>query len=280
MAASSARSRLEARRWSRAASARPVLKVATSRARWNHDTVCVWDTCRGRGERRRSGGGPSRRMRRQPPARGTMVTALAGSSWQGSIPSPGGSCAGRGGSGGDEGGGDCGGEGGGDGGGGGGRDGCRAVAATVAATAVAAAIAATVRKGGDWYGGGGGEGPKSGWRGVARVVAERVVVERVGEEVVVAQEAGGATAAPIDIAWPCASMNASASDRADLPRGATPRRAAAAAPAAVASTAPTAAPAAGRSGEAGRVICPALGRRALPPSHLTVLLNLNGILSR
>ena len=125
MAASSARSRLAARRWSWAASARPVLKVVASRARWNQATVCAWDTCRGRGERRRSGSGPSRKMRRQSHARGgSITTALAGSSWHGSIPSPGGSCAGRGGSGGDEGGGGEGGEGGGEGAGdGGGRAG-------------------------------------------------------------------------------------------------------------------------------------------------------------
>ena len=96
MAASNARSRVAVRRWSRAASARPVLKVVPSRAQWNHDTVCAWDTCRGRGERRRSGSGPSRKMRRQPPARGSTITALASTSWHGSIPSPGGSCAGRG----------------------------------------------------------------------------------------------------------------------------------------------------------------------------------------
>ena len=48
--------------------------------------------------------------------------------------------------------------------------------------------------------GGGGDGPKSGWRWVVEVVTERVMVEGVREEVVVAQEAGGAAAASMDIA--------------------------------------------------------------------------------
>ena len=45
-----------------------------------------------------------------------------------------------------------------------------------------------------------GDGPKSGWRWVVEVVTERVMVEGVREEVVVAQEAGGAAAASMDIA--------------------------------------------------------------------------------